>query len=534
MQNKINQNPNIMKTSTPRFLLLTTMMLVMLGALQAQVTIDTIWTSEDLTLGSGTGQEGGDYKDRNLGAGGSLQMCNFDHNESLMSYFESWVKFDLTGLEVPDGQDILYAEILFRVSANTGQGYYAYHLMNIDDWVEGTGSGSNPTEDGLTWTQAQDLDYENEANYTLVNVNPLSGGTSYVEEFNITAPVLYEMGAEGNKTLTLRLEPFIKEYDPETMNKEWLGFYAREAPWDRPEGSEFNPHAGRIIFYIGPPEPKQFSDLSTYGNIDSYTRTPSKYGYWLVRENEDDTRLILSQRPAPINKTPGGYAIYEGDPQGDFEITLDAKLNKVSGDALDPKADFIVVFGYEGPMDYSYMRFTGEAINGFYKVDTVGGGRTIEIGDLNATPAVTDTMFHAYKIVRTGTTVTVYIDDAEYISVTDDALGTEGLVGMGSYNDIALFDNFKAGEEEPISAGDNPARSLSIYPNPAGDRIHVDAGFKIQEVRISNILGQTVLKLQYNRSGIMELNTSDLDPGIYFLTIKGTNGERNTEKVIIE
>ncbi len=53
-----------------------------------------------------------------------------------MSYFESWVKFDLTSLEesIPDGQDILYAEIVFKVSANTGQGYYAYHLTDIDDW----------------------------------------------------------------------------------------------------------------------------------------------------------------------------------------------------------------------------------------------------------------------------------------------------------------------------------------------------------------------------------------------------------------
>ncbi len=146
--------------------------------------------------------------------------------------------------------------------------------------------------------------------------------------------------------------------------------------------------AAHIIFYIGPEEPTVFSDIASFGDITNYANTPSKYGFWLVREDEGDARLKLSERPAPINGTPGGVAVYDVETYGDFDISLKAKLNKMKSDALDPKADFIVAFGYSDISNYAYMRFTGEDINGFYLVDTSGA---VEVGDLNATPALSDT-----------------------------------------------------------------------------------------------------------------------------------------------
>ena len=185
-------------------------------------------------------------------------------------------------------------------------------------------------------------------------------------------------------------------------------------------------------------------------------------------------------------------------------------------------------------MDYTYARFTGEAINGFYKVDTTGGGTATAIGELNAIPAVIDTMFHAYKIIRTGTTVTAFVDEVEYLSVTDEALGTAGLVGMGSYNDIALFDNFNAGGEVIISAPENQLDRISLYPNPTQGILYVLVDNSFQKITVSNILGQESLTRYFESPGKIEINTSDLDPGIYFLTVHGNNGLRNTEKFIVK
>jgi hypothetical protein len=517
--------------STIFSLMMTCMLLVLiLPAALSQATQDTLWTAADVTLGSGTGQELGDFKDRNLGADASMEICNFDDNESLMSYFESWCQFDLSGVPalIPDGEEILYAEIVLKVSNNTGQGYYAYHLMDADDWQEGNGSsGALSTEGGLTWTDAQAFDYENEANYTLINMNPETGGVSYIEEFDVTSAVAYEMGVDGNQKLTIRFKPYIFDYDPVTSPKKWLGFYARQAPWgsQHPTLGIAN-DAAHIIFYIGPAEPTKFSDVESFGEIGNYKRTPSKYGYWLVRDDEGDARLKINQRPAPINKTPGGLALYKvQESYGDFDITVKAKVNSTSS-----KADFVIPFGYVDGENYTYMYFTANDESGFYMVDTAG---KTPVGDLNTTPALSDTAYHDYRLVRSGTTVTAYIDGTEYLSRTDDALGTAGMIGMGSYNDIALFDDFEEGGGGTGMADEMARMSVRIYPNPAADAVFVEADQGIQSLVITNIAGQECMILNVLKDGVTEINTSKLEPGVYFMTVRSSKGDLATNRFII-
>ena len=166
-----------------------------------QVVVDTVFAEHDVTLGSGE-----NFKATSMD-GGQLQMCNFDDAETLMSYFESWMKFNFTELaaNIPEGQDVLYASCVFRVSANAGpQGARFFHLYNIDDWDQAT----------LSWDEAQTLDYENEANYDqFTELLPEdAGGTSARPEINVTEQVLYELGESGNLLFTLRAEPYVKEY----------------------------------------------------------------------------------------------------------------------------------------------------------------------------------------------------------------------------------------------------------------------------------------------------------------------------------
>ncbi|MEE9463807.1 MAG: hypothetical protein V3V53_18365, partial [Bacteroidales bacterium] len=484
-----------MKNFTLKSILTSIISLLMFSLVHSQIPADTIITVDDVTLASGTGQAGGDFKSSNFGAAYNNAVCNFDDMETLMTYYEFWIKFDLTTLEesIQDGEMLLYAEIQLEVTNNTGNGIYVYHLMDIDDWKEGNGNGPSDPDDtgeGMTWDAAQALDYENEANYTLIHTNVLPSGS---ETFEVTSAIEYELGAEGNKILTLRFAPTISDYiqnDP-VYGKKWLGFFTRDSNWS---GTQVPPHpaAPRIIFYIGAPQPIEFSDIENFGDIGSYDLTPPGFQKWIVADDEADARLIINGRPAPINGTPGGVAVYNmDDAYGDFDISLKAKLNKIKSGALDPKADFIIAFGYEDGENYSYMRFTGEDINGIYLVDTAG---VVEVGDLNATPAVSDTAYHDYRLVRTGTTVTAYIDGAEYLAVTDDALGTEGGIGMGSYNDIALFDDFAEGEQ-PGAVNDLYQTRFSMYPNPAGDILHIKAENNMQKLVITNIIGQEIRTL---------------------------------------
>lgn len=479
------------------------------------------YNQHDVTIGSGTALN---TNETNLD-GAQLQICNFDHNESLMSYFESWTKFDFTTLEdsIPDGHQILYAELVFRVSANAGpQGVRFYHLYNIDEWLQ----------EELTWNTAQDWNFETEGNFDQFDVllPEDAGGTSSRPAINVTDQVLYEMGTEGNKLLTIRCEPYVKDYikdDPE-LDKKWLGFYSREVTWDLPEGAEFNPYCPQITLWIGPEEPEVFSDIANFGDINNYLLTPSKYGYWLVRDDEGDARMVLKERPAPINSTPGGYALYNSDPYGDFDLSLKAKVTSTSA-----KTDFIVIFGYKDEMDYSYMNFTGEDINGFYVVDTTGGEAKTPVGDLNTDPALGDTAYHEYRVVRAGNTVTAYVDGTEYMSVTDEALGEPGLIGVGSYNDVAMFDDILEGEVGPGSVNPVRKQEITLFPNPAEGRLQITTDLPIHGIVISNVVGQEVLVMEGSMTGSMELNTSGIGSGLHLITIIGPDGTAVTKKFII-
>ena len=515
-----------MKNSTliKFFTAVLTFILVLTIAGYGQVVEDTIFAEHDITLGSGDNFKA-------VAMGGQLQMCNFDDNETLMSYFEAWMKFNFTDLVIPDGNNVLYASCVFRVSANAGpQGARFYHLFNIDDWDQTT----------LTWDDAQAYDYENEANYDQFGeiLPEDAGGTSARPEIVVTDQVLYELGENGNKLLTLRAEPYVKDYvdnDPE-LDKRWLGFYSREVTWDDDGDPEtMNVYCPQIILFIGPEEPKVFSDDADFGTLENYTWAPVKYGYWLVREDEGDTRLIIAQRPAPVEGTLGAIAVYDQADYTDFDITVKAKLNKVKSGALDPKADFAIVFGHKSMTEYSYMLFTGEDINGLYTVDTVGGLDKTEVGTLNETPAVADTNWHDYRLVRAGTTVTAYIDGTEYMSVTDDALGAEGMIGMGGYNDIAYFDDFTEGEGGgPGAINDLRQTKFSFYPNPAGDHIFIEANENIHRIMISNILGQEVFTMDNIQSTTLNLDISDFETGIYFISVEGLNRKASTGKLLVK
>jgi len=70
-----------------------------------------------------------------------------------------------------------------------------------------------------------------------------------------------------------------------------------------------------------------------------------------------------------------------------------------------------------------------------------------------------------------------------------------------------------------------PFNSLSVYPNPAHDILNIAADKTIQQVTISDLLGQTLLNLPCN-SDRAEINTSTLLPGIYFIKINGSVMQR--------
>jgi hypothetical protein len=76
---------------------------------------------------------------------------------------------------------------------------------------------------------------------------------------------------------------------------------------------------------------------------------------------------------------------------------------------------------------------------------------------------------------------------------------------------------------------------LNIYPNPAKDKLNIISGKKLQvDLQMFNSLGSVVIsKGKVNITGAYKLDISQLNPGVYFIRITGTELQE-IQKVIIQ
>ena len=85
----------------------------------------------------------------------------------------------------------------------------------------------------------------------------------------------------------------------------------------------------------------------------------------------------------------------------------------------------------------------------------------------------------------------------------------------------------------------NPMTSVRVYPNPATDVLNIEVNASktsAMSINVFNIMGQKVAEENVNvNAGIntRSINTSDLNSGIYFVTVKA-DGFENTKKFIVK
>ena len=90
-----------------------------------------------------------------------------------------------------------------------------------------------------------------------------------------------------------------------------------------------------------------------------------------------------------------------------------------------------------------------------------------------------------------------------------------------------------------ISIDEIPGASVTLSPNPASDNLNLSiSGLSVQkvELEITNVLGQRIYNEALNLQGDnfnKQINVSEYEKGIYFLTIK-TNDHATTKKLVVE
>ena len=131
-----------------------------------------------------------------------------------------------------------------------------------------------------------------------------------------------------------------------------------------------------------------------------------------------------------------------------------------------------------------------------------------------------DTFYSNEEIVESIIPLDYQGHTAEVVAVYEDGITSVGTIKLidENWDDVEEFED---------------AVRFNVYPNPAKDVVKVSTVNSQQStVRIYNILGMLVEEIEIN-SKETEINVSDYNPGVYFISIETENGDV-TKKIVVE
>ena len=116
--------------------------------------------------------------------------------------------------------------------------------------------------------------------------------------------------------------------------------------------------------------------------------------------------------------------------------------------------------------------------------------------------------------------------DSNGTTATDGTTGSTPMVRMNMNPDVP----------GPTSIEDNSYTAFNVYPNPNNGILNIsftNTSDK-QTIEIKNIIGQTVYSQIAGNSSTTTINLSDINKGIYTVSLINENGTSSTKKIIIQ
>lgn len=89
-------------------------------------------------------------------------------------------------------------------------------------------------------------------------------------------------------------------------------------------------------------------------------------------------------------------------------------------------------------------------------------------------------------------------------------------------------------EESTLDVEAVEAAKFSVYPNPASDVLYVRNAVNAKSVSVHNIVGAEVLNVTVDGSETFSINTSDLEKGIYVISVNTESGSAGHTKFVVE
>ncbi len=81
-----------------------------------------------------------------------------------------------------------------------------------------------------------------------------------------------------------------------------------------------------------------------------------------------------------------------------------------------------------------------------------------------------------------------------------------------------------------VSVASENLSAISIYPNPVAERMTIRYP-EMEGAVISNVLGQTVRSLSFQKSNLEFIELTNLKPGLYFITVESARGTASSKFV---
>ena len=104
--------------------------------------------------------------------------------------------------------------------------------------------------------------------------------------------------------------------------------------------------------------------------------------------------------------------------------------------------------------------------------------------------------------------------------------------GSGCNSDTAEVHIVITGEEPPVGIDEVAGEGVRVYPNPAGDVIHID-GTDVQRVEVFTIEGRKVYEQNFHAvSGTVDIPTDDLPAGVYGIRVGTVHGMSGAKIVV--
>ncbi|MGL4461850.1 MAG: hypothetical protein ACRC1K_06815 [Planctomycetia bacterium] len=188
---------------------------------------------------------------------------------------------------------------------------------------------------------------------------------------------------------------------------------------------------------------QDFDELKAVdGKIEGWT--PTDPNAWSLKPGRDGKgqalALVKQSKYAPKHRSPLNYTLIDDLYAGDF--VFDVSVKSTARDY--GHRDLCLFFGWVDADHFYYVHFGRDADAAAHSVFLVNAAPRVSIAKKRTKGAPWTDGWHRLRVERSGSAIRVFFDDLKTaVMEADDAAFPVGRLGVGSFDDVGLFDEIE-------------------------------------------------------------------------------------------